>query len=52
LNKTVEQGISDIVGCLTNPIVVFPGGWRYYPRMAEDSYYPGKDDRGHESAQR
>jgi len=27
LNKTVEQGISDIVGCLTDPIVVFPGGW-------------------------
>jgi hypothetical protein len=23
----VEQGISDIVGCLTDPIVVFPGGW-------------------------
>jgi hypothetical protein len=27
LNKTVERGISDIVGCLTDPIVVFPGGW-------------------------
>ena len=27
MNKTVEQGISDIVGCLTDPIVVFPGGW-------------------------
>jgi hypothetical protein len=27
LNKTVEKGISDIVGCLTDPIVVFPGGW-------------------------
>jgi len=27
LNRTVEQGISDIVGCLTDPIVVFPGGW-------------------------
>jgi len=27
LNKTVEQGISNIVGCLTDPIVVFPGGW-------------------------
>jgi hypothetical protein len=27
LNKTVEQGISDIVGCLTDPIIVFPGGW-------------------------
>jgi len=23
----VEQGISDIVGCLTGPIIVFPGGW-------------------------
>jgi hypothetical protein len=27
LNRTVEQGISDIVGCLTDPIIVFPGGW-------------------------
>jgi len=27
LNKAVEQGISDIVGCLTDPIIVFPGGW-------------------------
>jgi hypothetical protein len=27
LNKTVEQGISDLVGCLTDPIIVFPGGW-------------------------
>jgi hypothetical protein len=27
LNKTIEKGISDIVGCLTDPIVVFPGGW-------------------------
>jgi len=27
LNKTLEQGISDIVGCLTDPIIVFPGGW-------------------------
>ena len=26
MNKTVEQGISNIVGCLTDPIVVFPGG--------------------------
>ena len=25
--KTVKKGISDIVGCLTDPIVVFPGGW-------------------------
>jgi hypothetical protein len=23
----VEKGISDIVGCLTDPIIVFPGGW-------------------------
>ena len=23
----MEQGISDIVGCLTDPIIVFPGGW-------------------------
>jgi len=27
LNKIVEQGISDIVGCLSDPIIVFPGGW-------------------------
>ena len=27
MNKTVEQGISNIVGCLTDPIIVFPGGW-------------------------
>jgi len=27
LNKAVEEGISDIVGCLTDPIIVFPGGW-------------------------
>jgi len=27
LDKTVEKGISDIVGCLIDPIVVFPGGW-------------------------
>ena len=27
MNNTVEKGISDIVGCLTDPIVVFPGGW-------------------------
>jgi len=23
----IEKGISDIVGCLTDPIIVFPGGW-------------------------
>jgi len=27
LNKTIEKGISDIVGCLTDPIIVFQGGW-------------------------
>ena len=27
MNKTVEQGISDIVGVFTDPIIVFPGGW-------------------------
>jgi hypothetical protein len=27
LNRTTEKGISDIVGCLTDPIIVFPGGW-------------------------
>ncbi len=26
-NAVVEKGISDIVGCLTDPILVFPGGW-------------------------
>jgi len=25
--KTVERGISNIVGALTDPIIVFPGGW-------------------------
>jgi len=23
----VEKGISDVVGCLTDPVIVFPGGW-------------------------
>jgi len=29
LNKTqsVEKGVSDIVGALTDPVIVFPGGW-------------------------
>jgi len=27
LNKTEEQGISEIVGVFTDPILVFPGGW-------------------------
>ena len=25
--KTMEKGISDIVGVFTDPIIVFPGGW-------------------------
>ena len=25
--KTVEKGISEIVGVFTDPIIVFPGGW-------------------------
>ena len=25
--KQLEKGISDIVGALTDPIIVFPGGW-------------------------
>jgi hypothetical protein len=25
--KEIEKGISEIVGALTDPIVVFPGGW-------------------------
>ena len=24
---SIDKGISDIVGCLTDPILVFPGGW-------------------------
>ena len=27
MNKTMEQGISNLVGCLTDPIIAFPGGW-------------------------
>ena len=27
MNKTIDKGISDIAGCLTDPIIVFPGGW-------------------------
>jgi len=27
MEKTMEKGISDIVGVFTNPILVFPGGW-------------------------
>jgi hypothetical protein len=27
LNSQIEKGISDIVGALTDPIIVFPGGW-------------------------
>ena len=27
MNKTIDKGISDIVGCLTDPIIVFLGGW-------------------------
>ena len=26
-SQTIDKGISDIVGCLTDPIIVFPGGW-------------------------
>ena len=25
--KQIEQGISEMVGALTDPIIVFPGGW-------------------------
>jgi len=25
--RQIEKGISDVVGCLTDPIIVFPGGW-------------------------
>ena len=27
MNISIEKGISDVVGCLTDPIIVFPGGW-------------------------
>ena len=27
MNKTIDKGISDIAGALTDPIIVFPGGW-------------------------
>ena len=27
MNKTGEQGISEIVGVFTDPILVYPGGW-------------------------
>jgi len=27
LNSQIEKGISDIVGALSDPIIVFPGGW-------------------------
>jgi len=27
LNSQIEKGISDIVGALIDPIIVFPGGW-------------------------
>ena len=27
MNNQIEKGISDIVGALTDPIIVFPGGW-------------------------
>ena len=27
MNSQIEKGISDIVGALSDPIIVFPGGW-------------------------
>ena len=27
MNISIEKGISDVVGCLVDPIIVFPGGW-------------------------
>lgn len=27
MERTIEKGISDLVGVFTDPIVVFPGGW-------------------------
>ena len=26
-NQVIEKGISDVVGALTDPIIVYPGGW-------------------------
>ena len=26
-NQVIERGISDVVGALTDPIIVYPGGW-------------------------
>ncbi|OGO39976.1 MAG: hypothetical protein A2147_03620 [Chloroflexi bacterium RBG_16_57_8] len=27
MNTTAEKEVSDLVGCLTDPVIVFPGGW-------------------------
>ena len=27
MDKTIEKGISEIVGVFCDPIIVFPGGW-------------------------
>ena len=27
MDKTIEKGISDLVGVFTDPVIVFPGGW-------------------------
>ena len=27
MNRTIDKGISEIVGVFTDPIIVFPGGW-------------------------
>ncbi len=27
MDKTIEKGISDLVGCLSDPIIVLPEGW-------------------------
>jgi len=27
MNTEIDKGIADLVGCLSDPIIVFPGGW-------------------------
>jgi len=27
MDKTIEKGISDLMGVFTDPVIVFPGGW-------------------------
>lgn len=27
MNTSIEKGVDELVGALTDPIIVFPGGW-------------------------